>query len=97
MARIGDEDFRWELTLEMRCIIHKYAVTLDDINRLEEVIGLQEAMSAMEFQKMRIFKEGFKEGRFEKALEIKRKWGIEEALRLSDFSRQELESEKLNR
>lgn len=33
-ARIEDKFFKYELVLEMRCMIHKYAETLDDITRL---------------------------------------------------------------
>ena len=56
------------------------------------VIGLQKAMSAMEYQKQLIFEQG----KFEVALKIKEVDGIEKAIAMSGFSREELESGKLN-
>ena len=70
------------------------------------MIGLQEAKTAMDFQKQLIFNEGFDSGRdqgieqgieqgeFVMALKIKEELGIEKALELSNFSRSELESGK---
>ena len=40
--------------------------------------------------------QGFDQGKFEMALEIKEKHGIEEAVLLSGFSREELERGKMN-
>ena len=97
---VDDSDFKLELTLQMRCVIHKYARTIEDIIRLEGVIGLQKAMTAMEFQHQSLIKQGFDQGvdqgRFEMALVIKEKRGIEEAVLLSGFSREELERGKMN-
>ncbi|WP_296882448.1 hypothetical protein [uncultured Methanobrevibacter sp.] len=62
LLKIEDEEFKLELIFEMKCVIHKYAKTLKDIQRLEEVIGLQEAKTAMDFQKQLIFNEGFDSG-----------------------------------
>lgn len=70
--------------------------TLEDIVRLEEVIGLQKAMTAMDYQKQVVFDEGIQKGEFNIALKIKDVLGIEKALELTDFSRSELESGKLN-
>lgn len=95
-VKIDVEDFKFELILEMKCIIHKYAKTLEDIVRLEEVIGLQKAMTAMDYQKQVVFDEGIQKGEFNIALKIKDVLGIEKALELTDFSRSELESGKLN-
>ena len=85
----------------MQCVIHKYAETLDDIRRLEEVIGLSATTFAVHQNEQRLIdkgrKQGIEQGAFEMALKIKRNLGLEMALELSDFSRQELESEKLNR
>ena len=89
---LEDPYFKLELTLQMRCVIHKYAKTIDDIVRLEEGIGLQKVMTAMEFQNQALIKQG----RFEMALEIMEKYGVEEAVLLTGFSREELESRKLN-
>ena len=77
----------------MDCVIHKYAETLDDIRRLEEVIGLSAAINDVRRQEKRLIDKGA----FEMALKIKRNLGLEMAIEVSGFSRQELESEKLNR
>lgn len=91
--KLDDEEFKLELIFEMRCVIHKYAKTLDDINRLEEVIGLQEAVTAKQFQDQKLINQGA----FEIALNVKNTFGIEHALKISNFTREELENEKLNR
>lgn len=104
LVKIENKFFKLELIYQMKCIIHKYAKTLKDIIRLEEVIGLQQAMSAMDYQMQAINDQGVKKGmakgiekgEFNMALRIKEKLGIEKALELSDFSREELESGKLN-
>ena len=53
----------------MRCVIHKYAKTVEDIKRLEEVIGLPNAKTARQFFEDKLFNEGkaegFSEGRTE--------------------------------
>lgn len=98
-VKIDVEEFKFELILEMRCIIHKYAKTLDDIVRLEGVIGLQKAMTAMEFQKQFIFEDGVLKGMeeaFKIALKIKENFGIDKALEMTNFSRSELENGKMN-
>lgn len=56
--KIEDELFKMELILEMRCVIHKYARTLEDIERLEGVIGLQKAMTARQFQDQLLINQG---------------------------------------
>ncbi len=101
---VEDSNFKLELTLQMRCVIHRYARTIEDIIRLEEVIGLQKAMTAMEFQNQALINQGINQGisqgisqgKFEIALKIMEKHGIEEAVLLSGFSREELESGKMN-
>jgi hypothetical protein len=57
-AKIEDNDFKLELIFEMQCVIHKYAKTLDDIERLEGEIGLQEAMTAKQFQDQKLIWQG---------------------------------------
>ena len=98
--KLDDEEFKLELIFEMRCVIHKYAKTLDDINRLEEVIGLQEAVTAKQFQDQKLIDQGIIQGRaqgaFEIALNVKNTFGIEHALKICDFTKEELEIEKLN-
>ena len=93
--------FKYELVLEMRCMIHIYAETLEDITRLEEVIGLQNSciamQQAMEQRDQALIEQGKEEGNFEMALKFKEVLGLEETLLISGFSREELENEKLNR
>ena len=63
-----------------------------------EVIFLK-AMTAMDYQMQaienRAIEKGIVEGEFSMALKIKEKYGIEKAIEISGFSREELESEKL--
>lgn len=99
--RIEDSDFKLELVLEMRCIIHKYAKTLNDINRLEGVIGLQEVITAKQFQDQKLIDQGIaqgiEQGAFEMAIKFKKALGIETVTKISQFTKEELENEKLNR
>ena len=113
MLKVDDEKYKYELTLELRCIIHKYAKTEEDIYNLEKVIGLIEAKTAMEYHEAELIKkgkaegksegkaegklEGITEGSFEMALKIKHEFGIEKALEMSDFTIEELKSEKLQK
>ena len=100
-ARIPDFDFKLELIFEMQCVIHSYAKTLDDIKRLEGVIGLQNAVTAKEFQDQKLidqgYNQGYGQGAFEQALKFKKAIGIEKVLENTDFTREELEQQKLNR
>ena len=112
-AKVENDRYKQELILEMKCIIHYYAETLDDIDRLEKVIGMKEAKSAMDFFEETLINRGKEEGKqegrlegrfegrleglFEAALKIKRKLGIKAALEISDFTLEELESETVNR
>ena len=66
---------------------------MNDIDRLEGVIGLQQAMTARQYQDQLLIEQG----KFDLALDIKHKFGIDEAIRLTGFSRQELEKEELNK
>ena len=97
MLKIDDEKYKYELTLELRCIIHKYAKTEEDIYDLEKVIGLIEAKTAMEYHEAELIKKGKAEGSFKMALKIKHEFGIEKALEMSDFTIEELENEKLQK
>ena len=57
-------------------------------------------MTAWDFQNQLLIDQGIEQGiergRFEMALEIKRVMGIEKAIAISGFSKEELENEKLN-
>ena len=96
-AKIDDADFKLELVFEMKCVIHKYSKTLEDIERLEGVIGLQEAVTAKQFQDQKLIDQGFQQGAFKIAINAKKILGIEYALQICDFTKEELENEKLNR
>ena len=96
-AKIDDADFKLELVFEMKCVIHKYSKTLEDIERLEGVIGLQEAVTAKQFQDQKLIDQGFQQGAFKIAINAKKILGIEYALQIYDFTKEELENEKLNR
>ena len=90
----------------MRCVIHKYAKTVDDIKRLEEVIGLPNAKTARQFFEDKLFNEGkaegfsegrtegFSEGRTEGHLEMAvkfvEKFGVDAVADASGFSRDEI-------
>lgn len=82
----------------MRCVIHKYAKTVEDIKRLEEVIGLPNAKTARQFFEDKLFNdgkaEGFSEGRTEGHLEMAvkfvEKFGVDAVADASGFSRDEL-------
>ena len=97
IVELKDKNFKLELIFEMRCIIHKYAKTEYDIYDLEEVIGLQKAISAMEYQNNLLVEQGIEQGSFDMALRIKREFGIDKACEISGFSKEELEKEKLNK
>lgn len=92
-AHIEDKFFKYELVVEMRCMIHKYAKTLTDITRLEGVIGLQKVCIALKQRDQHLVEQGA----FKTALRVKKVLGLEQALLISDFTREELENEKLNR
>ena len=61
------------------------------------VIGLQEAITAREFQDQKLIEQGIAQGKFAMALELKKELGIGEAARISGFSIEELEKEELNK
>ena len=57
---------------------------------------MQKAMTAMEFQRQALIKQCIEQGKFEMALKIMETDGIEEAVFISGFSKEELENGKLN-
>ena len=77
----------------------EYAKTVECIERLGEVIGLKLAGSNLEYPDNwyvdALFSsgkvEGRVEGRLEMAVRIKDAFGIDEAIRISGFSREEIE------
>ncbi len=104
-AKIEDPFFKCELTFQMRCIIHKYAETLDDIIRLEGVIDLSGESTAFRQYKDGLINQGIEQGieqgtkigSFEMALKLKKALGLEKAVEISGFSREELENEQFDR
>ena len=74
MLKVDDKKYKYELTLELRCIIHKYAKTEEDIYDLEKVIGLIEAKTAMEYHEAELIKKGKAEGILEGITEGSFKW-----------------------
>ena len=92
------EFFKLELIFGMRCVIHKYAKTVEDIKRLEEVIGLPNAKTARQFFEDKLFNEGkaegFSEGRtgghLEMAVKFVEKFGVDAVADASGFSRDEI-------
>lgn len=96
--KVEDKDYKYELVLEMRCVIHKFAKTIDDINRLEGVIGLEESMTAMEFQRKlrddKFFNDGIMKGKRDGELALARQlvdtFGIDEMVKATGFSKDEL-------
>ena len=76
ILRIGDEDFKLELKFQMQCVIHKYAKTLNDIERLEGGIGFQEAITAREFQDQKLIDKGIAQGKFAMTIEFKKEVGL---------------------
>ena len=98
-AKLENEEFRNELILQKQCVIHKFAKTFEDIERLEDVIGLKLAGSNLEYPDNwyvdALFSSGRVKGRVEGSLEMavrfKEVLGIDEVVRISGFSREEIE------
>ena len=90
-AKFEDEFFKFELILEMKCMIHKYAKNIDEIKELEEVIGLIAFDPSFEHE----MKARENHAKFELALKFKDSVGVNIASKVSGFSVRELENEKL--
>ena len=58
---------------------------------------MKKVKTAMEYHDEYLISKGKIEGSFEGAIKVKREFGLEKALKLFDFTREELESEKVNR
>ena len=56
-----------------------------------------EKITAKQYQDQKLIDQGYNKGSFETALKVKKLFGIEKALQICDFTREELENEKLNR
>ena len=103
---VKDLKFKLELIMEMDCIIHYYARD-DEIAYFEEMFGLSEVKTAMEYHEEFLINQAREEGliqahdeglidRFDLALKVKNKFGIFEALEIFDFSYGELDSEVID-
>ena len=83
----------------MQCIIHKYAKTVEDINRLEKVINLTiKYEDYIEKQREEGREEGRIEGKLEKlelAQKVAKILGIQNAIQLSGFTQKEIETGQL--
>ena len=83
----------------MQCIIHKYAKTVEDINRLEKVINLTiKYEDYIEKQREEGREEGRVEGKLEKlelAQKVAKLLGTQKAIQLSGFTQKEIETGKL--
>ena len=85
--KLGDEYIKNELIYSMQCMIHKYAKTDEDIEKLEEMIGLKQIIKNRSpvldnMKRQGILQgreEGFKEGK-EKGLEEGKKEGKKEGI-----------------
>ena len=104
----ADDSFLWEIIYCMRCVIHKYADTVEDILRLEGVIGLNNVVSARQLMDDKIFADGeakgFAEGeakglnsKLTMAIGLIDRLGIDEVIEISGFSREELLTGKLSK
>ena len=54
-------------------------------------------ITAKQFQDQKLINQGYNQGAFELTLKFKKILGIEKVAEISDFTREELESERLNR
>ena len=95
-----DDIWRYEFVLCMRCVIHKYAPKLKDIERLEEVIGVPKVRNGIVLRDERIFNDGEDNGRLlerlDMAIKIMKEDGIDKAVKLTGLSREEILSGELS-
>ena len=93
-----DLEFKENMKICMQCVIHKYAKTIEDIQRLEKVIKLTRKFETYEETLTRIGKEeGIEQGRkqgieqgIEQGLEQGRKQGIEQEKRKNQKEKEEM-------
>ena len=95
-AKLENEEFRNELILQKQCVIHKFAKIFEFIGRLEDVVGLKLAGSNLEYPDNWyvevLLNSGRAEGSLEMAVRFKEVLGIDEVVRISGFSHEEIES-----
>ena len=80
-ANMDDFEFKMEMVYCSRYIIHKFAESVDDIKRLEKVVGLQEAVTCGSIIED-IKNEGRQEGRQEGIIEGRQEGIMEGSLRV---------------
>ena len=94
-----DSLIKYELGKCLECMIHKYAKTLDEINRLEEVINMTKVVNhRKEFIKniqQKGIKQGQKEGEIKLARKIAETIGIEETAKLTGIKKEEILNKKI--
>ena len=96
--KVEDLEFKENMKICMQCVIHKYAKTIEDIQRLEKVIKLTRKFETYEETLTRIGKEeGIEQGRkqgieqgIEQGLEQGRKQGIEQEKRKNQKEKEEM-------
>ena len=109
--KMKDDLIKYELGKCLECVIHKYAKTLDDINRLEEVINMTKVVNhRKEFIKniqqkgikqginqgrKEGIKQGQKEGEIKLARKIAETIGIEETTKITGISKEEILNKKI--
>ena len=71
-----DDLIKYELGKCLECVIHKYAKTLDDINRLEEVINMTKVVNHRKEFIKNIQQKGIKQG-----INQGRKQGIKQGIK----------------
>ena len=98
-----DSLIKYELGKCLECMIHKYAKTLDEINRLEEVINMTKVVNHRKvfiknIQQKGIkqgIKQGEKEGEIKLARKIAETIGIEETAKLTGIKKEEILNKKI--
>ncbi len=86
--KVEDPDFKERMKFCMQCIIHKYAETIYDINRLEKVIGMTiKYEDHIEKQREEGRIEVKLEGKLELAQIIAKTKGIQKAIQLTGFTK----------
>ena len=106
--KVEDPDFKERMKFCMQCIIHKYAKTVEDIEQLEKVIKLtityedyiekqreEGIKEGIEKGIERGVKEGIERGKLQLAQIIAKTDGIQKAIELSGFTKEEIETGKL--
>ena len=94
--KMKDPNVRYHLAKCLECIINKYAKTLDDINRLEEMMDMEKITNLREQYIQNIRNEEREEGREEGKINLARKfiekYGIDEVAKISGIDKELLKN-----